>query len=213
MSSPVLYGLDKRGAELLRLEFGYEGLHWFASMKELKDEFLEHTLAIADFRIAVTIACQRTGYRLLTWHGETELKADYDRVTIRTDKGSRAVSVIPDGYFAIETPLGKAHFFLEVDRGTMTVGRFRDKVAAYIAYYQQGYQHRYGTKSLRILTVTVGEQRLTNLKRVTEQILGTHWFWFSLSSKVDAAHILNAAVWQVVGREGFQTLIESPLPT
>jgi hypothetical protein len=43
MSSPVLYGLDRRDAELLQLEFGYEDLHWYANMKELKDEFLEHT--------------------------------------------------------------------------------------------------------------------------------------------------------------------------
>src|SRR5258707_12262808 len=29
MSSPILYGLDKRGAELLRAEFGYDNLHWY----------------------------------------------------------------------------------------------------------------------------------------------------------------------------------------
>src|SRR5258708_39691078 len=31
MSSPVLYGLDKRGAELLQGEFGYDDLHWYST--------------------------------------------------------------------------------------------------------------------------------------------------------------------------------------
>src|SRR5438105_11993362 len=50
MSSPVLYGLDRRGVELLRAEFGYDELTWYSSSKDLKDEFLEHTSAIAEFR-------------------------------------------------------------------------------------------------------------------------------------------------------------------
>ena len=165
MSSPILYGLDKRGAELLRLEFGYDDLHWYSNMKDLKNDFLEHTLAIADFRIAVTLACQKVGYELLTWEGENELRASRDEVKIRSPKGhSMSVSIVPDSYFAIATPFGKTHFFLELDRGSMTTGRFRRKVEAYIAYYQQGYQRRYGTKSLRVLTVTLRKQRLLNLK-------------------------------------------------
>ncbi|MHB8626382.1 MAG: replication-relaxation family protein [Aggregatilineales bacterium] len=208
MCSPTLYGLDKRGAELLRAEFGYDGLHWYSNMKELKDDFLEHTLAIADFRVAVTAACQKAGYDLLAWKGESELKADYDRVNVRTAKGySRSVSIIPDGYFVIDTPLGKSHFFLELDRGTMTTARFRGKVEAYVAYFQQGYQRRYGTKSLRVLTVTVGEQRLANLKRVTEQVSGTNWFWFGLLSQLGVDQVLSAPVWQVAGREDNQLLI------
>ena len=208
-SSPILYGLDKKGAELLRLEFGYDELHWYASMKELKDDFLEHTLAIADVRVAVTVACQREGYELLDWQGENELKADYDHVNVRTSKGiSQSVPVVPDSYFVIATPMGKAHFFLELDRGTMTNSRFRTKVEAYVAYFQQGYQHRYGTKSLRILTVTVGQARLANLKRITEQVPETTWFWFGLLDDINAQEVLSTPIWQVAGGESSQTLIE-----
>jgi len=215
MSSLILYGLDKRGAELLRAELGYDDLHWYSTMKELKDEFLEHTLAIADFRIAVTLACQQAGYELFLWKGENELRADYDRVSVRTSKGySRSVSVIPDGYFVVKTPKGKAHFFLEMDMGKMTTGRFRGKVDAYVAYYQQGgYQRRYQTKSLRILTVTVGKERLTHLKRVTEQVSDTNWFWFSTVSQMAPERVLAAPVWQIAGRDEAGTLIEpSPKP-
>jgi hypothetical protein len=62
MSSPILYGLDKRGAELLRVEFGFEDLRWYPSRKAMKDDFLEHSMAIAEFRIAVTLACRNLGY-------------------------------------------------------------------------------------------------------------------------------------------------------
>lgn len=212
MSSPTLYGLDKRGAELLRAEFGYDDLRWYSSMNELKDEFLEHTLAIGDFRIAVTVACQMAGYELVAWKGENELKADYDTVNVRTAKGySRLLGVVPDGYFAIQTTMGATHFFLELDRGKMTNGRFQAKVEAYVAYYQQGgYQRRYGTKSLRVLTVTVGKERLTNLKRVTEQVPYTNWFWFTTIDEADTSHVLTSAIWQAVGQEGHQTLIVAP---
>lgn len=208
-SSPILYGLDKRGAELLRLEFGYDELHWYGSMKELKNDFLEHTLAIADFRVAVTVACQNAGYKLLVWRGENELKADYDRVNIRTSKGqSHSVSIIPDSYFSIDTPKGKAHFFLEVDRGTMTNSRFQGKVEAYVAYFQQGYQRRYRTKSLRILTVTLSHQRLINLKQTTERIADTTWFWFATLPQLTPDTVLSAPIWSVAGNNTVIALIE-----
>ncbi len=210
MSSPILYGLDRRGIELLRAEWGYEDLRWYPTSKALKDDFLEHTLAIADIRVAVTVACHRLGYALLTWRGEAELKADYDYITVRTAKGyTKSVSVIPDSYFVLDTPLGKAHFFLEVDRGTMTTERFRTKIAAYMAYQHSGsYERRYGTRSLRVLTVTLGEQRLTNLMRVTEQVGGKQWFWFATLSQLAAQQVLSAPVWQVAGLTGHLPLIE-----
>ncbi|MBK8025150.1 MAG: replication-relaxation family protein [Chloroflexi bacterium] len=71
----------------------------------------------------------------MQWRGENDLKADYDRVNIRSESGRLVnVSVIPDSYFVLQTPLGVAHFFLELDRGTMTVKRFKNKIVAYQTY-------------------------------------------------------------------------------
>ncbi len=40
----------------------------------------------------------------------------YDRGQIRTQSNKmQAVSLIPNSYFVLKTPLGYAHFFLEVD--------------------------------------------------------------------------------------------------
>src|SRR5690606_26741363 len=131
MNTPILYVLDKRGAELLQGEQGIDVI-WTKELKSLTTQFLEHTLAINTVRVAVAKAAADFDYKLLTWKGENEIKADYDYVTIRGKTGRmQSVSVIPDSYFALETPKGKAHFFLELDRGTMTTQRFKTKILAY----------------------------------------------------------------------------------
>jgi hypothetical protein len=209
MNSPILYSLDKRGIELLRAEFGYEDLNWYPSSKALKDDFLEHTMAINEVRVVVTLACRRLGYQLLTWKGEGELKADYDRVAIPVKGARREVSLIPDSYFVLDTPHGQAHFFLELDRGTMTTARFQTKIAAYISYQRSGaYERRYNTRSLRVLTVTLGPQRLANLKHLTEATGGQQWFWFAVLSDLNAEHVLSAPVWQLASWKGQAALIE-----
>jgi hypothetical protein len=173
----------------------------------VKPDFLEHALAINDVRIAVTLACRQPGFQVLEWHSETQLKQDYDRVRLRGRR--QPVPVVPDSYFALDTPRGKAHFFLELDRGTMTTKRFRGKVEAYLEYYKSGgYEKRYGTRSLRVLTVTLSEARLSNLKAVTEEAGGGGWFWFAELSQLKAKTVLTAPVWRVAGREGQQPLVQ-----
>lgn len=216
---PVLYGrsstyyvLDRRGAELLRAERGYDDLNWYASSKDLKSDYIDHTTAINDFRVSITVAARRQGLALITWASESQLKADYDRVSI---PGSRQpVSLIPDGYFILGTPRGNAHFFLEVDRGTETLDRFRQKVEAYIGYHQSGqYERRYGTKGLRVLTVVAGgEGRLANLREatlsVTSQMGQGRRFWFALAQALNPDNVLSQAVWDVAGDETQRVLIE-----
>lgn len=199
--SPTLYTLDKRGIALLTSECGIQRvIVWDA---ENGHEFLSHTLAINDFRVAVTIACRQAGYTLAQWIGEASLKADYDRVTITDHAGKKhSISLIPDSYFTIETPKGRASFFLEMDMGTMTLGRFQGKIRAYLAYLEsKGYQQRYQTRSLRVLTVTTSLARAANLKASTEQIHSERLFWFTHREQVIAEQVLHAPIWQLVGLE------------
>lgn len=211
-SSPILYTLGKRGVDVLRQALGggpEEGRRWSGG-KELSPLFLEHMLAINTVRIAITKACQGSRFRLLTWRGENELKANYDYVNIRTPTGRlKSVSVIPDSYFRLETPRGIAHFFLELDRGTMTTQRFQAKVQAYQAYYQSGaYQKRYEARGLRVLTVTVSWARATNLQRVTEEAEGKQRFWFTILDEIKPETILSKPIWKVATQENRAPLIE-----
>lgn len=208
--SPTLYVLDKQGAALLRTTDPLDQPVWYASSKDLKSEFLQHTLAINDLRIAVTLAARQEGFELVQWVGENALKAHYDRVSVRLPNGqSQAISLIPDSYFILKTPYGYAHFFLEVDRGTENLDRFKRKVLAYLAYYQSGrYTQRYGSQSMRVLTVAPGERRLQGLKTATEASGGKRAFWFGLADALSPETILKAAVWQVAGEVGKRALID-----
>lgn len=212
MFSPALYLLDKRGAELLRSEYGYDDITWTPKSNEVGQPFLEHTIAINDVRIAITLACQTSSaYSLSEWRGEAEMKASFDRVTIPTPTGKMEnVSLIPDSFFVVQTPKGKAPFFLEVDRGTETTGRFQSKIHAYQAYVQSGgYEKRYGYKSLRVLTTVPSLKRLAGLQEVTEMAGGKERYWFALQAEMLPHHVLATPIWHIAGRIGQAELFSS----
>ena len=210
VNTPALYVLDKRGVQVLRAQRGRE-MVWRQRLKPLSITFLEHTIAINHVRVAVAKACQDTaGFALVRWQGENELKGDYDRVTIESDTGRKVnVSLIPDSYFVLQTPKGVAHFFLELDRGTMTVKRFKSKILAYQAYYASGaYQRRYDTRSLRILTVTSSTKRAEHLKQMTELVGGKQRYWFSTLDQLAPETVLERPIWQVATQTEAQPLVD-----
>lgn len=207
--SPTLYILDRKGADLLKTERGYDGISWHHESKNLKTEFLHHTLAINDVMVTMTVACRERGWQLESWLTENEIKADYDWVHIRTATGrTQRVAVLPDSYFSIVARQRRYPFFLELDRGTTALKRFKNKIRAYLDYYRTGlYHQRYGNRSLRVLTVTLGEKRLANLKQATEETNGEHWFWFAVLTDLTAETVLTAPLWRQAGRQETGALI------
>jgi hypothetical protein len=211
--SPIVYVLDEAGATLLRQWYG-EPIKWTKWQKHIKRDFLTHTLEINDVRIAIVEACKNTGYTVTKWVGEHVVKAKYDRVDIGNDTGKDPYApILPDSYFVLEDTTSQKpplHFFLELDRGTMTQKRFQTKIRAYTAYLKSGaYTRRYGTRSLRVLTVAEGEKRLKYLKATTEKVEGKNRFWFAALSKLMRNSALTTPIWQVAGREGLFCLIDS----
>jgi hypothetical protein len=202
--SPTLYILAKRGVQLLQ---GL-GMTDFSGQPtpKLSSLFLEHTLAINDVRIAVAQATPATTWQLTDWLTEAALKSHYDRVTLQIGKQRpQKLSLIPDGYFRLEQPQQKlrTHFFLELDRGSMTQARFLTKVYAYLAYHQSGqYEKRYQAKGFRVLTVvdTPRQERVQHLLNATAQVrdIGRR-FWFTHLSQLTDQNILTAPIWQVAG--------------
>lgn len=208
-SSPALYVLDKRGMQLLHQQ-GIEKLVAVPS-KSLSPMFLEHTLAINEFRIAMMLACQRQGWDIEQWRTESEIKSDYDRV--RVPLRSRKVALVPDGYATIFVPgRGHTHFFLELDRGTMTLDRFREKVQAYIAYYKSGaYSKRYDAKGFRVLTVvdSATDRRRHNLANTTQEVQGIgRRFWFASAAEISSRTVLFDPIWELAGQSGYHPLFE-----
>ena len=121
-----------------------------------------------------------------------------DYVSVIAGNGHVRVPVIPDAYFALHLGDRRAHFFLELDRATMTTKRWKTRIQAYRAYAESGkYQARYKTRSLRVLTVTTTPQRLENLRQTTHQAGGGELFWFTTIGQVTAMTVLNVPIWRL----------------
>ena len=211
----AVYALDARGADLIAARLGIDRgeLHWQKAGAQASFYFLEHTLAINDFRIAITQAAQRRGHRIVRWIDEREVKALQMRVPApATDKHRRHLPVVPDSYFEYEAGSKRSGFFLEMDMGTMATKRFRDKVKAFLIYKRDGfYQRQFGIHSLRVLTVAPSPRRLRSLKRATEQAQGRALFWFTTQHAVEADQLLQPA-WQVAGTDAASRLFEPEQP-
>jgi hypothetical protein len=126
---------------------------------------------------------------------------------VRVPNGQQRAAIVPDGYFVLENEEDRHYQFLEIDMGTTTgmyakYGR-RDMVRKYAAnllFYRSGkYQARYGTRSMRVLTVTTSDKRLANLKAVTEKVGGKGRFWFTTFERVRNADMLTDPIWSKAG--------------
>jgi hypothetical protein len=214
-SEHYVYGLGIRGARLLR-DHNYpinSTLDWSRKNCDATHQFLQHTLAIADVRVALVVACRSR-------HGVTLRSADelLDDVPLETRSermpwswrislqhlGSvHHVGLIPDYAFALMLPDGRRRpYLLECDRGTMPVERSRleqtsvlRKFLAYEATVRAGMHiSRFGWKNFRVLITTSGPERERNMQMVLERTAltnGSPLFLFHQASAILNSDILN----------------------
>lgn len=205
-TTPPIYTIGKKGAQLLVEACGYDWRDLRVPKKEFAWNFIEHLLKISDIRIAITLAARAHQWQIEKWEDERVFRAAPDYVTIREPSGRTIEKpVLPDGYFCLVTPKGRAHFFLEVDRGREPERAFRPQIEVYEAYCDSGgYQVRYSKKSLRILVVTTTPTRLKRLKAITAKAEGDEKYCFTTFDQVNEQTVLTAPIWQRLGRsEGF----------
>lgn len=196
-TSPILYVLDRRGFDLLQSKYEYDAgsIRW--SRKHLDFQFVEHTLGLAEIRVAVELSCRKNAFQLRKWVDERNLKRDYDRVRV----GNSWVSVIPDAYLVIGLPTGDVHFFVEFDRGPESLALIKRKLSAYGVYYHSGKcKARYGTDRIRVLIITQSEvtekrSRLDNIRQLAAGLGESQWFWFSRLNQVATIDFLASPIW------------------
>lgn len=207
-NSPYYYYiLDKNGIELLRNQGCTQLIQ--PPTKSPSPYFLEHTNAINNFRLTVQLAAQAEDWQIGRWLTEKEIKADYDRVTVSGK--SKKVPVVPDGYFNLTGAAQvNGHFFLELDRGTMKLKLFQEKVEAYVAYYKSGeYARRYGADGFRVLTVVsgVGRNRVDHLAEISAKVPGIgRRFWFTHLDQVTPRSFALDPIWKIAGDQRLQAL-------
>ena len=214
---PLIYSLDKKGAELLSEMYGMS-IDWDPKDRAVSPLFLEHLLATNDVRVAMVLSAKHHDWKIAKWVDDKTLKSPHQKetVTLIGPRGSsESVAIVPDGYFVIEAGEFVYHHFLEIDRGTET-GQASEwgkhdwarKIRTYLEYYQSGsYATRYGTQSLRILTVTTGERRLAHLKAVTHKTGGLAQFWFTTFDLATTRDILSEPIWQISDQDGVHPLV------
>ena len=202
--APFVYALDEAGVCLVARELGVHQseLAHKGTGEGQSQLFIEHSLATNDFRVALLLLARSKNWRITNWVSDTTFKTKAYRKRVPFySQGSRLVRVFPDGYFRLSFGVGKsAHYFLEVDRGTMSNERFKRKMEAYASFRSSGLsESSFATKNFRVLTVTTSRKRLENLKRVTAGVGDESHFWFTTEEHIDIwqPEVLLKPIWAV----------------
>ena len=212
--APYVYALDERGADIVALALGIDrpNVSWKLADNRVKPLFLDHTQAINTVRVVIERLNDGNAFNVVRWLDDNALhgKDMKDKLPYRM-RGARITRIIPDAYFAIALPSAPqpAHFFLEIDQGTMSNSRWKEKILAYLHFRQSGRSEKYfDTRNFRMLTVTTSGRRLENLKKTTETAQGGLHFWFTTK---DQLSIWNPETfltlgWEVAGQEKVRPL-------
>lgn len=212
---PLVYALDRRGADRLAELSGRDRaeIGWRPKNNQLGALFLEHLLAVNQFRVVIELLAAHNGWSIVRWLDDGTLRTpDAAHALPYRQSGARRRPIIPDGYFALQLPdvPNPFHFFLEVDRGTETNRTWAHKIEAYTTYLRAGHSTRaLGAQNFRVLCLVSSARRLANLQRVTTTANGKNLCWFLTQDQVDIwqpTRVLDR-IWQVAGYEQLFALL------
>jgi len=216
-----VYTLGARGKRLIEEDQGVAPSTRLYGPQTPAPLFLEHILAISEFRINLELALVGSGHRLELWLDDVTLRKMAAREG-PVSFGSAHVSLpVPDGYGRVSLASGHRFcFFLEMDRGTQDRKAIVDKLMAYVWYWTSGaYYRQYQTRSLSVLVVVSAGSEDQDNRRVEQ--LAT-WaeeaspppgedlvdlFWFAPLAEARANQLLTQPIWQVTGRSGRHYLL------
>jgi hypothetical protein len=207
-SGKAVYFLDPEGAAVVAGELGLDlGVikNKTKGLSQLKDFFLHHGLELNEVRINLSQAiAYQPEMKLESWINDNDCEQTY-KVVLNGKEIARRFR--PDGYFRFWYQERLYSFFLELDRSTMTLGRFKQKVQTYLEFARLGfYRQRFGVKYFRVLVIAPSIQRLRNLKKAVEEITNKV-FWFTTTSQVTENKAMGQ-IWQRAGHDGLFPLID-----
>lgn len=193
----TVYTLARPGAVLLARLKGISpaGL---ASIRRASYLFLEHGLRVSDFMCSLEAALRKEGSRLLYWRSERQLKAPGGRPLRVPDPFQRdeRIPIIPDGLFSLKTDRQLEHFFIEADRGTMSLHAMRKKMLGYIQLYRGGlHQKCFNIPHFRVLMITTTPYRRDKLRQILREIgYCPNMGWFAIWSDIKAEKMFTP-IW------------------
>jgi hypothetical protein len=171
-----IYGVGPEGVSLL-IEHGYAPKELALKRlryTELKELGIRHAVFVADVHVKVIQLVRARSFQLAKW---VEGPSLWDSVTTSNNV---QIPIRPDALFTIARPAGeegRAHFFLEADRGTMAHSRMREKITGYAAYFhQQRHMKKFeGMKRFRVATITETRGRAQGLLNEFRSMMRPEW--------------------------------------
>lgn len=211
----TIYALDNEGADVLvhHTDIDRGKIDWAKKNREVRTPYLNHTLMIGNFRIALSLAIKNSGPELCSWVPEGDQLRD--GVVIQENEKKVKVPFSPDAYFVIKEQDKYLNFFLEADQSTMTNERFLRKMRAYWHFYkQEKHQQKFGINSFRVLTITKSKARAENLRKTAQRAddkqTGSLMFWFASEENYnpEKPETVLGPIWQTPKDETRHHLLE-----
>jgi hypothetical protein len=205
-ASQVLYTLSRTGAQLLATRNGTTtgGRAPVPFTSRGSALYVDHTLKLNDFRVALMMACNnRSDTKLLFWKQGNSIKQTVNFVNGVGQKTLHRVTVLADGFFGIEHNGMRRNYFVEIDRGTIGNRRMLTRMKGYYHLWLQRQRlHQLQTNSFRVLVVTTSTARMENLIRTARQVRngngGANLFWFTTFNQYDLGQpqSILAPIWK-----------------
>lgn len=178
------YALALRGARLLAELTGDEPV----SVRRSKSAaMLDHELVKNDLAVVLQLLNVQGALDLVTWKTARDELADVAHLL--RGKTVERVALVADALAVIDTPTGPTALLVEIDMGTVAASRMRTKYAGYAAWWRgNGPFRRFGTPSLRVLTIANHEARMARLRAVAAEAVGTQGqglLWFATADVLD----------------------------
>lgn len=220
--SEFVYALTAAGAEILeRHQLPLLSANWSEKNRDVKTLFVEHTLMVARFYVAVSIGLKELpGLALDHYERESRPRGQYAMLRAWRNERGQPRKVNPDALLILDGVHPGAHF-LEADQSTMGLNyRMADKFEDYAALYREKrHGELFGVESFRVCVVAKSSQRASNLLNLL--IDGTEirpeerkLFWFTTEETYrDCPSNALATVWRSADQPSeLRALVGSPLP-
>jgi len=187
----AIYSLGPAAVPELASFYGLEPAELKRRRRPVEPFFIAHHLAVARFRSRVGSVATADGVGLYDWREERAARLNLPG----------GETLVPDGIAWLATPRARFAFCLEVDRGTMTVGRVRTKFERYREVERTGLLTRLmGAERFRVLVVASSTRRLRSLHEAAEGA-NARGVWLTTEEAV-ASDPVREPVWLRPGVPG-----------
>ena len=197
-SHKLIYAMAEKGARLLaeadnipREEISWNRFHNKVSLSHIQ-HFLDINDVLISYEKALAEVQDQGKIKLFKVLG-TNPDSHRISVVLKKEDGSRyESSVIPDAIIGVKFKRELGLFFVEVDRGTMSLKRWMKKIVVYRDYMKSPeLKERFQTNWFIVLTVTTSERRIMSLAKKTVFLGGKRGFWYTVAQNITPENVLE----------------------